>query len=165
MSLIQLDTHQHVATVTLNRPEQGNSIDLASAKEMMDVAISCSEDENIRSVVLTGAGKAFCVGGDIKTFAADANEIGAASDLASRISTSYCEACLEWRHMSQKMGRMALHHLVVAPMDWPESILQSLMALEVFADEYEALPDLIKADNLMLRKDGTLVFSDPFFMG
>lgn len=94
-----------------------------------------------------------------------ANEIGAASDLASRISTSYCEACLEWRHMSQKMGRMALHHLVVAPMDWPESILQSLMALEVFADEYEALPDLIKADNLMLRKDGTLVFSDPFFMG
>ena len=67
--------------------------------------------------------------------------------------------------MSQKMGRMALHHLVVVPMDWPESVLQSLKALEVFADEYEALPDLIKADNLMLRKDGTLVFSDPFFMG
>ena len=77
MSLIQLDIHQHVATVTLNRPEQGNSIDLASAKEMMDVAILCSEDSAIRSVVLTGAGKAFCVGGDIKTFAADADEIGA----------------------------------------------------------------------------------------
>ena len=56
MSLVQLDIHQHVATVTLNRPEQGNSIDLASAKEMMDMAIACSEDDNIRSVVLTGAG-------------------------------------------------------------------------------------------------------------
>ena len=93
------------------------------------------------------------------------SEVGAASDLASQISTLYCEACLEWRHMSQKMGRMALHQLVVAPMDWPDSVLQSLRALEVFADVYEALPDLIKPDNLMLRKDGTLVFSDPFFMG
>ena len=78
MSLIQLDIHQHVATVTLNRPEQGNSIDLASAKEMMNIAINSTEDANIRSVVLTGAGKAFCVGGDIKTFAADADDIGTA---------------------------------------------------------------------------------------
>jgi hypothetical protein len=34
----------------------------------------------------------------------------------------------------------------------------------VFSGEYDALPDLMKADNLMMRKDGTLVFSDPVFM-
>ena len=98
MSLIQLDTHQHVATVTLNRPEQGNSIDLASAKEMMDVAIACSEDDNIRSVVLTGAGKAFCVGGDIKTFAADADEIGAA---IKHITSYFHQAISHWVNMQK----------------------------------------------------------------
>ena len=98
MSLIQLDIHQHVATVTLNRPEQGNSIDLASAKEMMDVAIACSEDDNIRSVVLTGAGKAFCVGGDIKTFAADADEIGAA---IKHITSYFHQAISHWVNMQK----------------------------------------------------------------
>jgi hypothetical protein len=62
------------------------------------------------------------------------------------------------------MGRIALHHLAVTPMGWSEAVGQSLRSLEVFSEEYGALPDLIKADNLMMRKDGTLVFSDPVFM-
>ena len=49
-------------------------------------------------------------------------------------------------------------------MGWTQTVNESLKALEVFAEEYGALPDLIKADNLMMRKDGTLVFSDPVFM-
>ena len=49
-------------------------------------------------------------------------------------------------------------------MGWTDTVQQSLQALEGFSDEYDALPDLIKADNLMMRKDGTLVFSDPVFM-
>jgi len=49
-------------------------------------------------------------------------------------------------------------------MGWSDAVKESLQALEVFSDEYGALPDLIKADNLMMRKDGTLVFSDPVFM-
>jgi hypothetical protein len=62
------------------------------------------------------------------------------------------------------MGRIALHHLVVTPMGWDTTVQQSLKALEIFSAEYGALPDLIKSDNLMMRKDGTLVFSDPVFM-
>jgi len=89
---------------------------------------------------------------------------GPATDLATTISTSYFDACLMWRNLAQDMGRIALHHLVVEPMGWAETVRQSLQALETFADEYGALPDLIKADNLMMRKDGTLVFSDPVFM-
>ncbi len=87
-----------------------------------------------------------------------------ASALATRISTSYFDACLMWRNLAQDMGRIALHHLVVTPMGWSEALHESLRALEGFAGEYDALPDLIKADNLMMRKDGTLVFSDPVFM-
>ncbi len=87
-----------------------------------------------------------------------------AAELATRISTAYFDACMSWHHLAQDMGRIALHHLVVSPMAWSDALRQSLRALEGFSNEYGALPDLIKADNLMMRKDGTLVFSDPVFM-
>ena len=89
---------------------------------------------------------------------------GVAAEAATKISTSYFDACLMWRNLAQDMGRIALHHLVVTPMGWTETVQESLKALETFASDYGALPDLIKADNLMMRKDGTLVFSDPVFM-
>lgn len=67
--------------------------------------------------------------------------------------------------LARDMGRIALHHLVVTPMGWAQTVQQSLQALEKFSVEYDALPDLLKADNLMIRQDGTLVFPDPIFMG
>lgn len=61
-----------VATVTLNRPQTFNALDLVMARELMDISIRCDEDPSIRCVVLTGAGdKAFCAGGDLRSFAAD----------------------------------------------------------------------------------------------
>ena len=89
---------------------------------------------------------------------------GEAAEAATRLSTAYFDACLMWRNLASDMGRIALHHLAVTPMGWSEAVGQSLRSLEVFSEEYGALPDLIKADNLMMRKDGTLVFSDPVFM-
>ena len=89
---------------------------------------------------------------------------GDAAEAATKISTAYFDACRMWRNLAQDMGRIALHHLVVTPMGWDDALQQSLKALEVFSNEYGALPDLIKADNLMMRLDGTLVFSDPVFM-
>lgn len=89
---------------------------------------------------------------------------GEAAELATRVSTSYYDACLMWRNLAQDMGRIALHHIAATPMGWTTAMQDSLRALEQFTDEYGALPDLIKADNLMMRKDGTLVFSDPVFM-
>lgn len=89
---------------------------------------------------------------------------GDAAEVATKLSASYFDACLMWRNLAQDMGRIALHHLAVTPMGWSETVQQSLKALEGFSNEYGALPDLIKADNLMMRKDGTLVFSDPVFM-
>ncbi len=61
-----------------------------------------------------------------------------------------------WRNLAQDMGRIALHHLVVTPMGWNDTVQESLKALESFSGEYDALPDLIKADNLMMRKDGAV---------
>lgn len=90
---------------------------------------------------------------------------GDAFDLAGKISTLYFAGCQMWRYLARDMGRIALHHLAVTPMGWSEALQQSFKALEDFSVDYDALPDLLKADNLMIRKDGTLVFSDPVFMG
>jgi hypothetical protein len=89
---------------------------------------------------------------------------GEAAEVATKLSASYFDACMMWRNLAQDMGRIALHHLVVTPMGWTDALKESLKAVEDFSTEYGALPDLIKADNLMMRKDGTLVFSDPVFM-
>lgn len=58
-----------VVTVTLDRPEAGNALDMAMARELTEAAIRCEEDRSVRAVVLTSAGRAFCVGGDLKAFA------------------------------------------------------------------------------------------------
>lgn len=89
---------------------------------------------------------------------------GETTELASRINISYLDSCRRWSTLAHDMGRIALHHLVVTPMGWSEAMQKSLHALEAFTEDYGALPDLLKADNLMMRKDGTLVFSDPVFM-
>jgi len=90
------------------------------------------------------------------------SEVG---QLAAKISTSYFDACRAWRNLAHDMGLVALHHLAVTPMGWEDAMKDALTTLEKFTEDYGALPDLVKADNLMMRRDGTLVFSDPVFMG
>jgi 2-(1,2-epoxy-1,2-dihydrophenyl)acetyl-CoA isomerase len=59
-----------VGTITLNRPESMNSLDVATKVALRDFAISAAEDEAVRVIVLTGTGRAFCVGQDLKEHAA-----------------------------------------------------------------------------------------------
>ncbi len=66
---ITLERRDGVATLTLNRPNTANSIDLPLARELMDAAIVCDDDPETRAVILTGAGKMFCAGGDLRSFA------------------------------------------------------------------------------------------------
>ena len=60
-----LEKENMIATITLNRPEQNNSFDLPMMEEIDDAINNVSEDSNIRAVIITGAGKAFCAGGDV----------------------------------------------------------------------------------------------------
>lgn len=54
-----------VATVTLNRPEVLNAFSTAMQDELAALIPRIADDEAVRAVVLTGAGRAFCAGGDI----------------------------------------------------------------------------------------------------
>ncbi len=57
------------AWLTLNRPDAGNAIDLALAQALTATADELAADPAVRCVVLTGAGRLFCAGGDISAFA------------------------------------------------------------------------------------------------
>jgi 2-(1,2-epoxy-1,2-dihydrophenyl)acetyl-CoA isomerase len=67
--VLLLDVTAGVATITLNRPKAANGIDLTLGHALMQAAIECDENPEVRAVVLTGAGKMFCAGGDLKAFA------------------------------------------------------------------------------------------------
>jgi 2-(1,2-epoxy-1,2-dihydrophenyl)acetyl-CoA isomerase len=71
------DVSGPVARITLNRPEAANSLNDVMARELMLAAIHCDEDPAIRAVLLTGAGKMFSAGGDLKTFSGFGAETGA----------------------------------------------------------------------------------------
>ena len=54
-----------IATVTLNRPEAANTMNLQFGRDLLDAARRCGSERGVRVVVITGAGKAFCFGGDL----------------------------------------------------------------------------------------------------
>jgi 2-(1,2-epoxy-1,2-dihydrophenyl)acetyl-CoA isomerase len=64
-----------IAQLTLNRPKAGNAIDVPLARALMEAAIECDEDDSIRCVLMTGAGRLFCAGGDVGGFAAAGDKI------------------------------------------------------------------------------------------
>ena len=69
---IQLETHvRGVATITLNRPEKHNALNGRLIAELYDAAGRLASDDSVRIVVLTGAGKSFCAGGDFNWFASN----------------------------------------------------------------------------------------------
>lgn len=57
-----------VATITFNRPRAGNALTMQMGQELMEASIRCDDDPEVRAVVLTGAGRMFCVGADLKHF-------------------------------------------------------------------------------------------------
>ena len=57
-----------VGRLTLNRPQQGNAIDVALADALMEAAVRLAEDQVVKVVTLTGNGRLFCAGGDITAF-------------------------------------------------------------------------------------------------
>ncbi len=66
-----------IGRIVLDRPDMGNAIDMGLAEDLVAAAKACAEDDAARCVVLSAAGRMFCVGGDIGSFAAAGDEMGA----------------------------------------------------------------------------------------
>jgi 2-(1,2-epoxy-1,2-dihydrophenyl)acetyl-CoA isomerase len=67
---VQVETHGAVALVRLNRPEHANTLNLQMAMDLLAAAMACARDAAVRAVVLTGAGRNFSFGGDLRAMPA-----------------------------------------------------------------------------------------------
>src|SRR5271156_4873640 len=68
LTTLLFEVRERVAYITLNRPAVANAVSLELAQELEEVARECDENNSVRAVLLTGAGRIFCGGGD-KSFA------------------------------------------------------------------------------------------------
>ncbi len=60
------EQHDGIATITLNRPERLNAITFEVYRELTDFFVTLRDEKDVRVVVITGAGRAFCSGGDVR---------------------------------------------------------------------------------------------------
>jgi 2-(1,2-epoxy-1,2-dihydrophenyl)acetyl-CoA isomerase len=65
-SPVRTNTDGPVRTIRLDRPEAMNALDLATKTALREAVLAAADDESVRCVVLTGSGRAFCVGQDLR---------------------------------------------------------------------------------------------------
>jgi 2-(1,2-epoxy-1,2-dihydrophenyl)acetyl-CoA isomerase len=87
---VQVETRGAVALVTLNRPDNGNALNLQMAMDLLAAAMTCARNTAVRAVVLSGAGRHFCFGGDLRVTASHDTAV----DDYIRELTTYLHAAL-----------------------------------------------------------------------
>src|ERR1044072_1347155 len=75
-----------VAIITLNRPEARNSLSDELTPALRTMIRTCAEDPNVGALLLTGAGEAFCAGGNVKGMGAHRDPNKMAMSLQDRIA-------------------------------------------------------------------------------
>jgi 2-(1,2-epoxy-1,2-dihydrophenyl)acetyl-CoA isomerase len=71
MSEILFEVREQVGCITLNRPDKLNAVNRSMALELQDQLLACDENDSVRAVMLTGAGRAFSAGQDLTEFPPD----------------------------------------------------------------------------------------------
>jgi 2-(1,2-epoxy-1,2-dihydrophenyl)acetyl-CoA isomerase len=95
---IEVEIDEQIAKVLLNRPEVFNAFDLDMIEHLSDHLIALAVDDDVRGIVISGKGKAFCAGGDLKWAHGFPHGPSAAfHELAARLH----QAILEIRRMSK----------------------------------------------------------------
>ncbi len=75
---LKIEIVQRVATLTLNRPDSLNAVNSRLHHELENVWLDLGSDRDVNAIVLTGAGRAFCAGGDVKGMSSGEMTKGAA---------------------------------------------------------------------------------------
>jgi 2-(1,2-epoxy-1,2-dihydrophenyl)acetyl-CoA isomerase len=74
-STILFAVRDKVAHLTINRPESANSLNATLSAEMMDAVVRSEDDPEIRALVVSGTGRFFCAGADLKGFYSAGSEL------------------------------------------------------------------------------------------
>jgi enoyl-CoA hydratase/carnithine racemase len=98
-----VDIDNHVATVTLNRPEKKNAVDFDMFDGIRAAARRLADEPSVRAVVLHGEGTDFCAGVDISVFAGEGIGASTGDRMAAQTPTGanyYQDAALCWRDLA-----------------------------------------------------------------
>src|SRR5258705_11176701 len=66
---LKVEVADRVATITINRPDSLNAVNNVVHHELEQIWIDVRADHDVNAIILTGAGRAFCAGGDVKGMA------------------------------------------------------------------------------------------------
>jgi 2-(1,2-epoxy-1,2-dihydrophenyl)acetyl-CoA isomerase len=72
---VLLDVEDGIARIRLNRPEASNAVDAELLRALHEIVLRCHARPEVRVVVLSGEGRNFCAGGDVKTFASKGEDL------------------------------------------------------------------------------------------
>jgi enoyl-CoA hydratase len=75
MSKVEVKKDRHITTITINRPAAMNAIDAEAADQLMSAWLDFRDDDNQYVAILTGSGKIFCAGADLKSFVSQASSM------------------------------------------------------------------------------------------
>ena len=89
---------ENILVITLNRAEAYNALNLDMMKMLSEVLSSAARDDSIMGIVITGSGKAFCAGGDLKWISQQSDKAGS---VLHRLAPQFHLAITEIRHMAK----------------------------------------------------------------
>lgn len=95
-----------VALVTLNRPDRLNAMNTELMTALCEVLAEAANDHAVRCVVLTGTGRAFCAGGDVKAMATGGGALG--TSVEGSVAAQLVHGVRELRHFQERTS-YALH--------------------------------------------------------
>jgi 2-(1,2-epoxy-1,2-dihydrophenyl)acetyl-CoA isomerase len=90
------EEHENIATLTMNRPERLNALGDTLREDLHNAIVRASEDPTIRVIILTGAGRGFCSGGDVKAMN-EAKERGQAPAILDKVAPARDRTVLAMR--------------------------------------------------------------------
>lgn len=91
-NFLELTKSEGIGTITFNRPECSNALNLGLAEDLIRALEMCCEDESISVVIITGKGENFCSGGDLL-----------ASKTNARDPSEY------WKHLTRRLNRIIVN--------------------------------------------------------
>ncbi len=93
---LRFEVADSIATITIDRPDDANALNARMAAELHDVALRCADDAGVRAVIVTGNGRMFCAGGDLKDMHAQGDGRHA---YITRMATDLHNALARFTHM------------------------------------------------------------------
>lgn len=97
---ITLSIDNHIAIVTLNRPDKFNGLDLDTLNDLVETARTLKRNRDVRVVILRGAGDAFCSGLDFPTVTRTPFRMALAfTKFGVKKTNLFQKACLAWRQL------------------------------------------------------------------